>query len=146
MSKRKSDLAQATVDAGDSLSSTVESAIGSTTQAVASGIDDLVAKGRKARKQAKAEAERRRREAKQAASRKARKAQRKAQKTAKQLGDDLKADAKFRKEALAAAAQGDPKRRGTIRKLLRTAAVLGGAGFVASKVLASKKGGKSPVG
>ena len=142
MSKRKSDLAKATIDAGDSLSSGVQSVVGSTTEAVASGIDELVAKGRKARKQAKAEAERRRKAAQKAAE----KQSRKARKAAAKVGADLKADANFRKEALAAAAQGDPKRRGTVRRVLKGAALLGGAGFVAVKVLAARTGRKPPVG
>ena len=127
MSKRsaKTDLARATTHAGDSLSSAVESA----SQTVASGIDDIVQKGRKARRQAQAEAQRRRKEAEKAARKKVRKAKREVTK----VGDDVKADAQFRKEALAAAAAGDPKRRGSLKKFLGALLAVGGAAFVAAK-------------
>jgi hypothetical protein len=145
-SKLHTNLAQNAADTGDSLSGAIESA----SHSVAAGIDDLVIRGRKARRTAKAEAERRRKEAERAARKKVTKARKKAEKRvdkaqrkAAGVRDDIATDAQYRADGLTRAKQGHPKRGGATRKLVKAVATVAAIGAVASRAM---RGRKSPGG
>ena len=136
--KPKTNLGKNAAETGVSVSDAVESASNS----VAAGIDDLVLRGRKARRDAKAEAQRRRKEAEKAARKRVTKARNKAQKRVDkaqrkltQARDDIAVDAQYRADGLARAKQGHPKRGGTTKKLVKAVSTVAAVGAVASRAM-----------
>ena len=136
--KPQTNIGKNAADTGDALSGAIESA----SHSLAAGIDDLVVRGRKARRAAKAEAERRRKEAERAARRKATKARKKAEKrvdkTQRKLTkvrDDIAVDAQYRSDGLTRATQGHPKRGGATRRLVKAVAIVAAIGAMASRVM-----------
>jgi hypothetical protein len=134
--KPQTNLGTNAAKTGDALSGAVESA----SHSVAAGIDDLVIRGRKARRTAKAEAERRRKEAERAARKQVARARKKAEKRVDkaqrkltQARDDIAVDAQYRADGLTRAKQGHPKRRGATRKLVKAVATVAAIGAVASR-------------
>jgi hypothetical protein len=142
--KPKTDLGKNAVDTGQSVSAAVESASNS----VAAGIDELVLRGRKAKREAKAEAQRRRKEAEKAARKQVTKARKKAQKRVdkaqrklNQAREDIAVDAQYRADGLSRAKQGHPKRSGTTKKLVKAVSTVAAVGAVASRAM---RGRNSP--